>query len=271
MGILSGYIKTLKGLLATHDACKFNFGGIPNLLKKVSPQFRMFLDSKLDSQTENVTKKMWADSIVGGIRNIFPKNNLSQKVATGIGNWIGEKANSFMDRVKLLHQYHQGRISLDQYLDKRSTQIQSTFVNITNKLKYFAWFGRKLISNQLEELGVPEPDSKIGKILEATGIRTVVKKVVAGIENITRSEKTKEVIKAGVLTVHKGITIISDACKTVKERVVEPVLNTIATVAEKSVEAIPVIAKKTIEAVKEGWKTTKETAKKVWNWLRGRS
>lgn len=57
MGILSGYIKTLKGLLVTHDACKFNFGGIPNLLKKVSPQFRMFLDSKLDSPTENATKK----------------------------------------------------------------------------------------------------------------------------------------------------------------------------------------------------------------------
>ena len=270
MGILSGYIKTLKGLLATHDACKFNFGGIPNLLKKVSPQFRMFLDSKLDSPTENATKKMWADSIVGGIRSKFPKNKLSQKVATGLGNWIGEKANSFMDRVKLLHQYHQGRITIDQYLDKRATQIQSTFVNVTNKLKHFAWFGRKLINSQLEELGIPEPDSKLGKVLEATGIRTVVKKIGKGVENVIKSEKTKEVIKAGILTVHKGVTSMSDAWRTVKERVVEPVLNTIANVAEKTVEAIPVIAKKTVEAVKEGWKTTKETAKKVLNWLRGK-
>ena len=175
-----------------------------------------------------------------------------------------------MDRVKLIHQYHQGRITIDQYLDKRATQIQSTFVNITNKLKHFAWFGRKLLNSQLEEIGVPEPDSKIGKVLEATGIRTVVRKIGKGIENVIKSEKTKEVIKAGILTVHKGVTIISDACKTVKERVVEPVLNTIANAAEKTVEAIPIIAKKTVEAVKEGWKTTKETAKKVWNWLRGK-
>lgn len=263
MGLLSGYIDTLKGMLTTHDACKFNFGGIPNILKKVSPQFRMFVDSEFDSPIENATKKMWADSIVGGLRNKFPKNKLSQKMATGLGNWIGEKANSFMDRVKLMHQYHQGTITIDQYLDRRSTQVQASMVNIVNKAKKLAWMGRKFIHAKLEEMGVPEPESTIGNILEATGIRTLTKKIGDGIEKVVKSEKTRELIQAGIATVHKGITAISDACTTVKERVVEPVLQTIAKAAETTVEVVTTVAKKT-------WETGKKTVKIIWGLITGK-
>lgn len=260
MGLLQGYIETLEGALAIHDACTFNFGGLPDCLKQVSPQFRMFLDSDFGSPIEKVTKEMWADSILEGCRNKFPQNKLGQKLAVGLGCWIGEKANGFMDRMKLLHQYHYRKITIQQYADIRSTQVQATMINIADKAKKCAWMGRLALRKGLELVGIPMPETLLGQIAEATGIRKVVKWVGDGVEKIVRSEKTKNLIRNGVVLVHSGITAISNACKVIKEEVVEPVLETIADVAKVTVKTLTSVAKK-------GWNFAKSVSSKIWSFI----
>lgn len=258
---IKGYLETLKGLLATRDACKHDFGGLPDYLKKKSPQFRMFLDSDLTSSIGIAIKKQWADAIITGIRSHFPKNEKAEKVATKIGNWIGEKANSFMDRVKLAHHYYNGRITIDQYLDKRSEQIQATFINVVDKCKKNSWILRSAIYSQLEQWGVPNPQDTIGTILKVTGIRTATKTVTTLVDKVVKSPKTKELIQAGIATFHEGVNLATKACRTINEKVVQPVVKTIAKAIERP-------AKMVVECAAKGYNALKTGVQKGWNWLK---
>ena len=258
---IKGYLETLKGLLATRDACKHDFGGLPDYLKKKSPQFRMFLDSDLTSSIGCRIKKQWADAIITGIRSHFPKNEKAEKVATKIGNWIGEKANSFMDRVKLAHHYYNGRITIDQYLDKRSEQIQATFINVVDKCKKNSWLLRTAIYRKLELWGVSNPQDMMATILKVTGVRTATKTVTTLVDKVVKSPKTKELIQAGIVTFHEGVNLATNACRTINEKVVQPVVKTIAKAIERPAEII-------VDCAVKGYQAAKRGIQKGWNWLK---
>ena len=258
---IKGYIETLKGLLATRDACKHDFGGLPDYLKKKSPQFRMFLDSDLTSSISIAIKKQWSDAIINSVRSHFPKSEKMNKFATGLGNWIGEKANSFMDRVKLTHHYYTGRISIDQYLDRRSEQIQATFINIADKCKKNSWIIRAAIYSHLEQWGVPNAETLVGNILKVTGIRALTKKVTSVVDKVVKSQKTKDFIQAGIATVHEGVNLVTKAYNTVKEKVVQPVVKTIAKAIERPAEII-------VDCAVKGYQAAKRGIQKGWNWLK---
>lgn len=261
MGFWNGYTNILKGLLSIHDTIRDDFNGIADKLRKKSPQFRIFLDSNLGSSTEAATKKIWADSIINGIRDHLPKGRLTERLANGLGSWIGEKANGFMDRVKLMDHYRKGRIGVDDYMRKRSVQIQGTLINIAQKAKKFAWIGRHAIYGGLEAMGIPQPDSILGKVSEATGIRWVVKKINNGVEKLLKSEKARQLCERGVTEFHAGITAIGQACKTVKENGLDPVIEKTAEFVGKTVDKVVDFGKKTYSAVKTG-------TKKVFKWIK---
>lgn len=258
---IKGYLETLKGLLATRDACKHDFGGLPDYLKKKSPQFRMFLDSDLTSSISIAIKKQWSDAIVNNIRSHFPKNEKADKLAIKIGNWIGEKTNSFMDRVKLTHHYYKGRITIDQYLDKRSEQIQANFINVVDKCKKNSWIIRAAIYSHLEQWGIPNAETLVGNILKVTGVRAITKKTTAIIDKVVKSPKTKELIQAGIATVHEGVNLVTKACRTINEKVVQPVVRTIAKVIERPAE-------KVVECAVKGYNALKTGVQKGWNWIK---
>lgn len=262
MGRWNGYTDILKGLLTVHDAIRDDFSGISDKLRKY-PQFRMFLDSKLGSPIEDATKKLWSDAVINAIRSKLPKGKLSSKVAKGLGSWIGEKANSFMDRVKLLDHYRKGRISVDEYVDRRSTQIQATLVNVVKSAKKFAWIGRQAIYHGLEVLGIPQPDNILGAIASATGVRWAVKKATQTVEKAVKSEKTKRLIEKGIVAVHAGITAVKKSYDYAKEAFIDPVIKKTANFVEKSVERVIDFGKKTTNAVKSG-------VKKAWSWIKNR-
>lgn len=260
---IKGYLETLKGLLATHDACKHDFWGLPDYLKKKSPQFRMFLDSDLTSSIGIAIKKQWADAIITSVRSHFPKNEKGEKIATKIGSWIGEKANSFMDRVKLTHHYYNGRITIDQYLDRRSEQIQATFINVVDKCKKNSWILRTAIYSQLEQWGVPNPQDTIGTILKVTGIRAATKKVTTLVDKAVKSPKTKELIQAGIATFHEGVNLVTKAYHTVQEKVIHPVVKTISNGIKRAPESVVKCAAKGYQAVKQG-------VQKAFNWVKNK-
>lgn len=263
MGFWNGYTDVLKGLLSIHDTIRDNFNGIADKLRKKSPQFRMFLDSDLGSPIEVATKKLWGDSIINGIRNHLPEGRLTEKLANGLGSWIGEKANSFMDRVKLLDHYRKGKITVDDYMRKRSVQVQGTLINIAQKAKKFAWIGRKAIYSGLEALGVPQPETTLGTISEATGVRWIVKKTTDGIEKLAKSEKARQLCERGITEFHAGVTKIELACRTVKKEVIDPVIEKTAELVEKTVDTVVDFGRKSFSAVKAG-------VQKVFKWLKSR-
>lgn len=238
MGLIDGYIKILQGFTQGQDALQINTD-FHDYLAKRNPVFRMFLDSDFNSETEIAVKKMRVDAHVAGIRNKLPKGKISEKLATFIGTRIGDAENAVLDRTKLRYKYSKGQITLDEYQDIRSTQIQATIVNIYKKTKWIARHALKSL------FGFDEDSSTASKL----GFGFLIRKGEKLVEKELSSEPVKKVLKAAVATVHTGVVIVKKAYDTVKEFVIDPVIQTVGKVVKKGAEALVEFGHKAEKAV----------------------
>lgn len=227
MGLIDGYIKILQGFTQGQDALQINTGFHDDLAKR-NPVYRMFLDSEMNSETEIAVKKMRVDAHVSSIRNKLPRGRITDKLATFIGTRIGDAENSVLDRVKLRYKYSKGQITLDEYQDIRSTQIQATIVNVYKKTK---WMARHALATAF---GFDENSSTASKF----GFGYLIRKGEKLVEKALSSEPAKKVLKAAVATVHAGVAAVKKTYDTVKEYVIDPVITTVGNVAKATKEAL---------------------------------
>ena len=78
---------------------------------------------------------------------------------------------------------------------------------------------------------------------------------------VVKSQKTKDLIQAGIATVHEGVNLVTKAYNTVKEKVIQPVVKTIAKAIERPAEII-------VDCAVKGYQAAKRGIQKGWNWLK---
>ena len=238
MGLIDGYIKILQGFTQGQDALQINTD-FHDYLAKQNPVYRMFLDSNINSETEIAVKKLRVDSHISSIRNKLPQGKITEKLATFIGTRIGDAENAVLDRIKLRYKYSKGQITLDEYQDIHSTQIQATIVNVYKKTK---WMARHALAALF---GFDENSSTASKF----GFGYLIRKGEKLVEKALSSEPAKKVLKAAVATVHAGAVVVKKAYDTVKEYVVDPVIQTVGKAVKKTTEAIVDFGHKAEKAV----------------------
>lgn len=238
MGLIDGYIKILQGFIQCQDAIQINTEFHDNLAKR-NPIYRRFLDSDFNSDTESAIKKMRVDAHVASIRDKLPKGKISEGLATFIGHRIGNAENSVLDRVKSAYLLRNNRIDLDKYHDIRSSQVQAGMVNVYKTTK---WIARHTLATVF---GFDEDSSTVSKI----GFGFLVRKGEKLVEKALASETTKKLLKAGVVTVHAGVVAVKKAYDTVKDYVVDPVIQTVGKVVKKGAETLVEFGHKAEKAV----------------------
>lgn len=254
MGAFSSLVKIIRGIkMSVESVLLLPFRDKADNLRNKSPEFRMFLDSDLGSPIETPTKKIWVDAMVGELRDVFPKGKISTAVANVWGNTIGDKAARIMDRKKLKDHYKKGRISVDEYAEKRATQIQANFIN---RLKRPIMSTREL----MKQVGLGKALDKVDEFLKPA--KDEIKKVLDPISDAV-AKKSKNLMEKGIATFHKGIAEVRRIGGKIKEDVIKPVVEKTSKVIEKTVSAIEEFAEHPIDSVKKGFK-------KVWNWITGK-
>ncbi len=258
MGLIDGYIKILQGFTEGQDAFQVD-PEFHNKQLKRNPVFRMFLDSDFNSDIETAVKKMRVDSHISSIRHKLPKGKISEKLSTFVGTRIADAENSILDRYKAFYKLKKGQINLNQYQDIRATQIQASVVNTYKKTK---WMARKAIA---ASFGFDEDSSTESRI----GFGYLIRKGEKLVEKALSSETSKKLIKASVATVHAGVAAVKKAYNTVKECVVDPLVNTVSKAVKKTAETIVDFGHKTKEVVDRvinkaevEWNSFKEDPKK---------
>ena len=92
-------------------------------------------------------------------------------------------------------------------------------------------------------------------------IHIFVKKVNNGVEKLVKSEKMRQLCERGITEFHAGVTAIGQACKTVKEKMIDPVIEKTAEFVGETIDKVVDFGKKTYSAVKTG-------VKKVFKWIK---
>lgn len=254
MGLFSGLSRIIRGLtMSVESTLLLPFRDKADKLREKSPEFRMFLDSKLGSPIETATKKLWADSMVGNIRDILPKGKISTAVANVWGNTIGDKACRIMDRKKLKDHYKKGWITVDEYAERRANQIQANFIN---RIKRPVMNARELI----KQVGLGKALDKFDDFIKPA--KDAIKKVLDPVTDFV-SEKCGNLMKKGIATFHRGVNEVRRLGNEIKEKYVKPVINKAADVIETAATKVYDFGKKSVEAVKTG-------VIKVWKWITGK-
>ena len=258
MGLIDGYTKILQGFTEGQDVFQINPEFHDKQLKR-NPLYRIFLDSDFNSDIETAVKKMRVDSHISSIRHKLPEGKISEKLSIFIGSRIANAENSLLDRYKAFYKLKKGQISLDQYQNIRATQIQASIVNTYKKTK---WMARKAIATLF---GFDDDSSTESKV----GFGFIIRKGEKLVEKALSSETSKKIIKASVATVHAGIAAVKKAYNTVKECLVDPVVNTVGKAVKKTAEAIvdfghkaKEVVGKVINKTEVEWNLLKEDPKK---------
>ena len=253
MGLFSGWTKILRGLKHAVEAPLLApFKDKADELRSI-PEFQMFLDSPLGSPIESRTKKIMADSILGNMRDLLPKGKYGTALANVWGSTIADKASRIMDKKKLKEHFKKGWISVDEYADRRATQIQA---NLVVRLK------RPIMDSRafLEEVGFKETLDKVDRFL-----KPITDKIGKALKPVGKyvGEKSKQLLEKGIVTYQKGVAEVKRVSKEIKENIIDSVVEKAAEVVKTTVTTVVDFAKKTTSSVKAGFK-------KAWNWFKSK-
>lgn len=253
MGLFSAFSRIFRGIkMSVESTLLMPFRDKADNLRKKSPEFAMFLDSKLGSPIEVATKKIWADTILNDVREFLPKYRITQAVASVWGNTIGDKAGRIMDRKKLKDHYKKGWISVEEYAEKRATQIQANFVN---RLKRPIMNTREL----MKQMGFGKALDKFDEFTKP--VRDKIKKIAEPITDFA-AEKTKNLLEKGITTFQNGIREIKQFGDSIKENIAVPVVKKAAELVGIPSSAAEEFARHPVETIKRG-------IKKVWKKIFG--